>query len=191
MKTSLRLFVVAAIFALGAGCLPAFGLAAQVKQEPDEPLSEPFKQALKFYGLDTAPASSMKSLLQSAIKPQTNDSPLRKLQREMCEARAKCLARLLGSIYPGKMWNPQENAMVIKTPDDLTKNLLEVVEKTEDKLKCYEFNARCLQIIYKFMDKRVEIGSEPSNSGDYAKAAWLDAEIDLLRFKESIAKEKK
>jgi outer membrane protein TolC len=60
-----------------------------------------------------------------------------------------------------------------------------------DKVKCYELRIEALKYIYKFTATRVRVGTDPSTNADLAKAAALEAEIALLKFKSVIEKQKK
>jgi hypothetical protein len=65
------------------------------------------------------------------------------------------------------------------------------MEKPEDKLKCYELRLSFLKMMEQFTVNRVQVGSDPAHNRDIATAARIDAEIDLLRFKDEMAKAKK
>jgi len=150
------------------------------QQSVSEPTPETgFSEVLKF---DPA--------IANALKPDPNDTPLRKLQKERCVARAIYLAKIQTLIDVGK-WNPWDFTQLVPVPGLLVDNLLELVEKPEDKIKCYEFRIAFLKkYVEKFTDTRVQVGSDPSQNRDIAIAARLDAEIDLLKFKAQIEKPK-
>jgi hypothetical protein len=130
------------------------------------------------------------SVILDALKPLLKDTPLQKLQRERCHERAIALAGFRENIEIGK-WEPPCFTLVIKLTVALTDNLLELMEKPEDKIKCYELRVEFLKLIENFTDVRVQVGTDPSQNRDIAKAARIDAEIELIKFKERIEKSKK
>jgi predicted urease superfamily metal-dependent hydrolase len=129
-------------------------------------------------------------VLAGALKPNSKDSQLHKLQKEVCFALGVYLAKIQTLLEMGK-WNPQEFAETIRVSVSFSKNLLELMEKPEDKLKCYELEVRLLESIYKFTDTRVIVGTDPSQNRDFARAAWLEAEVKLLKLKLEIEKGRK
>ena len=169
---------------------------AEPNQEPpakkDEFVRFQTPKDLEELGLDAViVALDLDPVIISALKLRPNDSPLRKLQRERCRSRAVFMATIKNRIEGGNKWNPQDFSETLKAPDLLASNLLELMEKPEDKLKCYELRLSFLKMMEQFTLTRVQAGSDPSQNRDIATAARIDAEIDLLRFKEEMAKAKK
>jgi RNA polymerase sigma factor (sigma-70 family) len=156
----------------------------RAEQPASDPIPETgFAEILKF---DPA--------IANALKPDPNDTPLRKLQKERCVARSIYLAKILTLIDFGKLngkWNPLDSTEVVPVPGLLSNNLMELMEKPEDKIKCFEFRIAFLKNIEKFTDFRVQVGTDPSQNRDIIIAARIDAEIDLLKFKAQIDKLKK
>jgi hypothetical protein len=72
----------------------------------------------------------------------------------------------------------------------LWENLAGLTTRPEEKLKCAEMRLEAAKEFEKFIAARVEVGSDPSQNQDFAKAFRLDAEIDLLKLKEAL-KDKK
>jgi hypothetical protein len=128
--------------------------------------------------------------IAAAVKYDLNDTHLKKLQKERCRERAIALAKLKELIELGK-WNPQDFPDILSYVVTLSENLLELQGKPEDQLKSYEFRIEFLKYIEKFMDARVQVGSDASHRVNLAKAASLDAEIAQLKFKSTMEKPKK
>jgi hypothetical protein len=157
-------------------------------QQPNNPKNKDLEEL----GLDPfIVALDLDPVIIGALKLRPNDSPLRKLQRERCRSRAVFMGIIKNRIEFGNKWNPQDFSETLKAPDLLASNLLELMEKSEDKLKCYELRLSFLKMMEQFTDNRVKVGSDPSQNGNIATAARIDAEIDLLRFKDEMAKAKK
>jgi hypothetical protein len=131
---------------------------------------------------DEAFVLKLEPFIVAAIKPDPNDTPLRKLQKERCRERAIALAKIRDAIAVGK-WDPRDFEESLSVPVVLTENLLEHIEKPADQLKCHELRLDFLKYIEKVMDTRVLIGIEAPQTRDIAKAARIAAEIDLLKFK--------
>jgi hypothetical protein len=123
--------------------------------------------------------------IANAMKPDPNDSPLRKLQKERCRERATYLAKINTLMAMGR-WNPQDFLDYLKFSAALSENLLELMEKPYDKLKCLELRVELLKTGERFMETRVQVGSDPSQSLNLAKANRIDAEIDVLKLKAQI-----
>lgn len=129
-------------------------------------------------------------VIGDAFKPNSKDSQLRKLQKEICFALGTYMAKVEVLIQIGK-WNPQDFSETIRVSVSLPKNLIELMEKPEDKLKCYELEVKLLKGIFDFTNTRVMVGTDPSQNRDVAKAAWLESEVKLLKLKLEIEKAKK
>jgi hypothetical protein len=67
------------------------------------------------------------------MRPDPNDSSLRKLQKDRGRERNIYIAKLLELIRIGK-WNSQDFNILIPVPAQLAENLLELMEKDEDKV---------------------------------------------------------
>jgi len=157
-------------------------------QQPNKPKNKDLEEL----GLDAVVAAlDLDPVIISALKLRTNDSSLQKLQRERCRSRTVLIATIKNRIEFGNKWNPQDFSETLKAPDLLASNLLELMEKPEDKLKCYELRLSFLKLMEQFTITRVQVGTDPSQNQEIATAARIDAEIDLLRFKDEMAKAKK
>jgi hypothetical protein len=122
-----------------------------------------------------------------AIKPNPNDSPLRKLQKDRCREQAYYLGKINQLIVIGR-WHPQDFLGSLKVSASLSKNLLELMEKPTDQLKCLELRLELLKSNEKFIETRVNVGTEPAQNLNFARAARIDAEIDILKFKTELDK---
>jgi RNA polymerase sigma factor (sigma-70 family) len=131
-----------------------------------------------------------KPLLDSLTKLYPTDSILRELQKERCSARASAVERYEQLLSIGK-WNPQEFPLYIQEINALAANLLDVANTPEEKLKCYELRFNLLMVYAQNIDTRVEVGSDPVQNRGIVNGAWIDAEIDLLKFKTQMQKAKK
>lgn len=171
-------FLISIVLVYSAGLAPG-------GHTPDEQSAlEPENLAKALEVLNLAPSTI------DAMKPKPKDSPLLKLQRERCRQRAIALATIKKDIQVGK-WNPEDFPEVLKLPVAFSKNLADLMEKDEDKIRCYESRLEFLKEIEHFTDVRVMVGSDPSMNRDLTKAVRIDAEIDLLKLKKEIEKVKK
>ena len=127
----------------------------------------------------------------NAIKPDPNDNPLRKLQKERCRERALALGCFKIKQEIGR-WDLQELKESLKVSVPLTENLLELVEKPGDKIRCLEMRIDFLKVVEKMVEANVIVGGgQFSQDLHTIKAARIDAEIDLLKFKAQMEKAKK
>jgi hypothetical protein len=123
------------------------------------------------------------------LKPDASDTALLALQKERTRHRAIYIEineeiRIIGiSCVPMFMEYVQEQRT-------LWENLAELAVAPEDKLKCAEMRITTARQFELFVASRVEVGSDPSENLNVAKAARLDAEIELLKLKQAI-KDKK
>jgi hypothetical protein len=125
--------------------------------------------------------------IAAAIKPDPNDSPLRKLQKERCREQAIYLKKVKELIAIGR-FNAQDYTDYINYSASVVENVLELVGKTTDKLKCLELQVELAKISEKFTETRVAVGSDPSHVLNFARAARMDAEIRVLKYKAEIEK---
>jgi hypothetical protein len=125
------------------------------------------------HGFQEDPENDIQALLDpvlaaAIIRPQ--EYSLRNLQKDRCREWARYCGMIQTLTRIGK-WNPQDFAESLKVADTLGKNLLELVEKPEDKIKCYEFRIGALKEFEKFISLRVEVGTEPSQNLKLARAS--------------------
>lgn len=80
------------------------------------------------------------------------------------------------------IWNSQDFAELLRAIDALGQNLLELARAPEEITKCHELRIGLLKEFETIMDKRVQNGTDPRQYLNLAKAARIDAEIELLRF---------
>jgi hypothetical protein len=122
------------------------------------------------------------------IKPDANDTALLKLQKERVHTRAIHIAKWK-EVLP--IWSiPLPPDEMIQTQDTLWENLAELAVTPEDKIKCAEMHFADAKWFEHLVAERVEVGTEHPKVLNKAKARRLDAEIDLLKLKESL-KDKK
>jgi RNA polymerase sigma factor (sigma-70 family) len=129
-------------------------------------------------------------VIAEALKPNLKDTEVRKLQRELCLTIGIYLAKIQTLIEIGK-WNPLDFDQALMMTTSFPRNLLELMEKPEHKLKCYELGVKLLKGIFEFTDTRVLVGSDPSQNREVVKASLLEAEIKLLKFKSEMERAKK
>ena len=126
-------------------------------------------------------------VIANAMKPNANDSPLRKLQKAACYELARYMFRVLTLVELGR-WNPADFSQTITMAVSFPRSILELMDKPTDKLKCYELEVRLLKAFEDFTVTRVAVGTDPSQNENVVKAVRLEAEIKLLKFKQEIEK---
>ena len=127
------------------------------------------------------------------VEPDAKDSEVVKLQKERARERAIYVVKTQELLKVGdakSFWNSAHFGEYSKEQRTLWENLAGLVSKPEDKLKCAEMRVEGAKEFEKFIEKRVDAGLDPSQNQDFAKAARIDAEIDLLKLKEAL-KDKK
>jgi hypothetical protein len=117
-----------------------------------------------------------------ATKPDDKDSPLRKLQKERARDRAIYIEKTKEVIKIGG-WDQSFFEAHIKTQVALAENLAELMDKPADKVKCYEMRVEALKEFEKFIANLVELGKNRPTDLNIARAARIDAEIELLKLK--------
>ena len=123
------------------------------------------------------------------VEPDAKDSEVVKLQKERARERAIYVVKTQEVIKIGN-WNAAHFGEYAKEQRTLWENLAGLATKPEDKMKCAEMRLEAAKEFEKFVTSRVNVGSDPSQNQDFAKAFRLDAEIDLLKLKEAL-KDKK
>jgi hypothetical protein len=123
------------------------------------------------------------------IAPDVNDSPLLKLQKERARARALFVFKVDEGM-PISSWSTRYITECAEERLVLWENLEEVAQTPADKLKCAEMRLEAAKGFEKYSSTRVEVGSDHSLTLNFAKAARIDAEINLLKLKETL-KDKK
>jgi hypothetical protein len=145
-------------------------------------LTLPIQHKLAGTDIDSHRAAAIK---EYGLEPNACDTPLRKLQKERCIDRAMALAIMRDSIAIGG-WNSTDLNDHIKLHNTLADNLAELSDKPADWVKWYEMRVAKLKEVEKFMQTRSEVGSDAPQLVYIAIAARKDAEIALLKLKESI-----
>ena len=156
-------FVVAAVFVLQP---------APANQPP--PVERPLKDLLP------------KSVLDAA-EPAATDTPLRKLQKERVRDRMKAFDLNRELLNFGQYDIPFYEKCVSELVK-LSDNLAELVEKPEDKIACYEMQVEAMRSLESFAANRVKSGRSRPQELLQARAARIDAEIELMKVKEAAAK---
>jgi hypothetical protein len=123
------------------------------------------------------------------VEPDAKDSAVVKLQKERTRERAIYVAKTQEVIKIGN-WNAAHFGEYVKEQLTFWENLAGLASKPEDKLKCAEMRVEGAKEFEKFITARVKGGLDPSQNQDFAKAARIDAELDLLKLKEAL-KDKK
>jgi hypothetical protein len=123
-------------------------------------------------------------IIGKAIKANPSDTPLRKLQKERCTDEGIAFAKLHEKILNAQ-WKRQNFEPFLDRACEFFEDLLALMETSEDKIKCHELRIKILKEFEEFTSSRVQIGNgnDPPQYLNLAKAARLDAEIDLLKFK--------
>jgi len=180
-----RLFL--ATFALAcAACYIMSGFAHAQQRPPKMEEPEP-PDLLKTIENGWIAGHKLDPSVARAFKPDPNDSPLRKLQKDRCRELSSYIAKIETLIEIGK-WNPQDFSEYLKICASLSESLLEVVDKPTHKLKCLELCVEILKVGENFTETRVAVGSDPSQNLNVARAARINAEIQVLKLKTEIAK---
>ena len=126
------------------------------------------------------PKSAIPAFAADAVKPDPADTPLRKLQKDRARERAAAADRLQAVIAVGR-WEATTLDDYVKVRLALAENLAELLDKAEDRVKCYEMRVEALREMEKVVASLVENGREAPQKLNLARAARMDAEIDLLR----------
>ena len=155
-------------------------LAALMGLAPGQPAGaqEPAKKEL-------LPAPKLNPFIAKAVEPDPKDSPLRKLQKERCRERAAAVVKIEEVLAFGR-YEPAFYSDYVRLQSTLAENLAELMDKPADKVKCYEMRLNAMKEWERFTKARVESGTGPPQDLNLARAARLDAEIDLLKVKESV-----
>jgi hypothetical protein len=132
------------------------------------------------------PKYDLDPFIAKLIKPDANDTALLKLQKERAHARAMYMAKWNQVIDLGALSVSYFYAEVIQQQRELWNNLAELATTPEDKLKCAEMHLAGVKWIEKVINKNVEVGAFCSRYSNFARAAVLDAEIELLKLKETL-----
>jgi hypothetical protein len=136
------------------------------------------------------PPPKLDPLVEKATEADPKDTELRKLMKERVRERAQYLARVQEIIAVGA-WNAAFFGEVVKTEATLWENVAELLDRQADKVKCYEKRVERFKEFEKFIAARVNVGTEPPQNLNLAKATRLDAEIALLKLKGPAAGAKK
>lgn len=131
----------------------------------------------------TDPPPDLSKLLD--VKPfpvHDSDSPLLKLQKERFNARLEAVRLQKQAVRAGAM-NTQQLAELLAV---LASNAVDVEPKADGKVKWMELRVEVLRSQETIARKRAEAGAENAAASLLATAARIDAEIDLLKLKESM-----
>jgi hypothetical protein len=114
------------------------------------------------------------------------DGPLLKLQKERFNARLEAARLQAQAVRVGALNTQQLNDLLAV----LASNAVDVEQQPEAKVKWMELRVTVLKIQEAMALKRVEAGAENASASLLARAARIDAEIDLLKLKESLKGDK-
>jgi hypothetical protein len=122
------------------------------------------------------------------LRPNAMDSPLRKLQKEQCSEMASSLIKRFERIIDGLSSQVllYDLVDIMDNYSTLFEYAAKLAEKPEDKVKCYEMRVEKLKEIHQVSNTRVQDGTDPPQREAIAKALLIDAEIELLKLKESL-----
>jgi hypothetical protein len=117
------------------------------------------------------------------------DTPLKKLQKERFNERLKAAEKINAALRSGQVTGADFDGYV-RLLLTLADNGAELEGKPADRVKWLELRIEVLKRAEKIASDRTAAGSEPAQVLHLAKAARLDAEIDLLKLKESLKPDK-
>lgn len=121
----------------------------------------------------------------AAIEPRPTDTPLLRLQRERAREFAVCVAKSKEIIAIGR-WDPAMASEFADASNQLWDVLADVFLLPENREECRRLRLAAARETEKFVDMRVKIGNQPPQDLHLARAERIDAEIDLLKFQESL-----
>jgi uncharacterized protein related to proFAR isomerase len=116
------------------------------------------------------------------VKTSDGETELQKLKRNRCMVRAIYVAKMQEVMRLGK-WSPQDLLTSIGVIQQLAKDLADVADNHDDKIKCHEFGVKLLRELEEFTKRRVAVATEPTSDLNIITAARMDAEICLLECK--------
>jgi hypothetical protein len=128
--------------------------------------------------------------IAEAIKADAKDTPLRKLQKDLCREEATAVAKMKQAMDIGKLSSEdfiRFHTLTARLADDL----MELMDKPESKIKCLELRVNAFKQLEHTTELRVEAGREAPQELNLARANRIRAEIKLLKFKAELEKEKK
>jgi hypothetical protein len=125
-----------------------------------------------------------------AVKINPNDTPLRKLQKERCSEALIALVKHQDRLK-NRGWKTSYFTPFLDLVESLSNDLQEVTDAPEDKIKCYEFAIAALKGFEEHMETLAKRERELNKHYNLAKAARIDAEIELVKFKAEMEKPKK
>ena len=131
---------------------------------------------------------TLPAFAEEAIKPALTDSPLRKLQKDRVRERVEAVKRFQAALEVGR-WDARTFGEYVELQSTLGSNLSDLFDKPEEKVKCYEMRLEAMMEFEKYIEANVKAGNLRSQDSNPARAARIDAEIDLLKFKETFAVE--
>jgi hypothetical protein len=111
-----------------------------------------------------------------------SDSPLLKLQKERFNARLEAARLHAQAVRVGALNTYQFNELLTA----LASNAVDVEQMPEEKVKWMELRVDVLKRQEEMARRRAEAGAENAAASLLAKAARIDAEIDLLKLKDSL-----
>ena len=129
------------------------------------------------------PEPNSTCFIAKAVEPDPATRRSASSRRNAAE-RAAAVVLIKEILAIGK-YDPNYYADSIKLHTALWENVAEVVDTPADKVKCYEKRLDAAKEFEAFTRVRVAAGNDPPQSLNIAKAARIDAEIDLLKLKDS------
>jgi hypothetical protein len=131
---------------------------------------------------DNTPPELAKLLEMKPFPVVDSDGALLKLQKERFNARLEAARLQARALRAGALNSEQFNELLAV----LASNAVDVAEKPDEKVKWMEMRVEVLKSQEAIAQKRAEAGAENASASLLAKAARIDAEIDLLKLKHSL-----
>ncbi len=128
--------------------------------------------------------------LLTALKPDPNDPPLRQLQKALCREQAAAVIKMETRRHMGKA-EVSDFHRLYNVSALLLLNLMELMNTPAEKLRCLELRVNTYKGLERIISQRVEIGAEMSLELNLVVADRIKAEIEVLKFKDELAKAKK
>lgn len=128
------------------------------------------------------PDVELDPFLAKLVKPDDKDTPLRKLQKERVRLRALAIGDIKDRRDKGHMAGDRET---VELQGALWRNAVELTANPADAVKCHEKRVEAAKEWEAFVAARVAKGIQPPHYLHISKAARIDAEITLLKLKDT------
>jgi hypothetical protein len=146
----------------------------------------PVRNAVQPIGRELA----LDPFIEKLVEPNAKDSELIKLQKDRARERALYIEKNRLVMNVTGTWSAIYFGAYMQELRSLWENLAELTTDPDQKLKCAEGRVEFAKEFEEYIKVRVRAGADPTQNLNAAKAARIDAEVDLLKLKQSL-KEKK